>query len=123
MTSYERNLNPSAHAAAAAKAGVADDKAKEPHRTQHGFAGVPGVFFNYEISALKTVHRETRQSLAHFLTSTCAIVGGILTVAGLIDGAIYNGRRNFGKGKDNGAGRYGSHADGLGFAAANGKFL
>ena len=114
VTSYERDLNPGTNAANAAHGG----KPSEPHQTQHGFAGVPGVFFNYEISALKTVHQETRSSLAHFLTSTCAIVGGILTVAGIVDGVIYNGRRHLG-GKKGGY----SNGEGLGYAAASGKFL
>lgn len=43
---------------------------------------------NYEISPLMVIHREERQSFAHFLTSTCAIVGGVLTVASLIDGFV-----------------------------------
>ncbi|KAI0087916.1 Sec1-like protein [Irpex rosettiformis] len=55
----------------------------------HGMTGIPGAFFNYEISPILIVHQETRQSFAHFLTSTCAIVGGILTVASLIDGALF----------------------------------
>lgn len=36
-------------------------------------------FPSYEISPLMVIHREERQSFAHFLTSTCAIVGGVLT--------------------------------------------
>lgn len=48
------------------------------------------------------IHRETRQSLAHFLTSTCAIVGGVLTVAGLIDSLVYNGRNKLAAGKEGG---------------------
>lgn len=55
--------------------------------------GVPGVFFNYEISPLRVVQSETRMSLWHFLSNLCAIVGGILTLAGLLDGMIYRGRR------------------------------
>ncbi|KAI0753897.1 Sec1-like protein [Irpex lacteus] len=47
------------------------------------------AFFNYEISPILIVHQETRQSFAHFLTSTCAIVGGVLTVASLIDSALF----------------------------------
>lgn len=43
------------------------------------------LFFNYEISPLMVIHKETRQSLAHFLTSTCAIVGGVLTIASLVE--------------------------------------
>jgi len=32
----------------------------------HGAAGMPGVFFSYEISPILVAHRETRQSFAHF---------------------------------------------------------
>ncbi|TRM64039.1 endoplasmic reticulum vesicle transporter-domain-containing protein [Schizophyllum amplum] len=56
---------------------------------QHGVTGLPGAFFNYEISPIQLVHSETRQSFAHFVTSTCAIVGGVLTVAALIDGMVF----------------------------------
>ncbi|KAF8807133.1 Sec1-like protein [Phlegmacium glaucopus] len=56
---------------------------------QHGITGLPGVFFNFEISPILVVHAETRQSFAHFLTSTCAIVGGVLTVASLLDGILF----------------------------------
>lgn len=35
----------------------------------HGASGVPGVFFNYDISPVLVVLSETRQSFAHFLTS------------------------------------------------------
>lgn len=48
------------------------------------------------------IHRETRQSLAHFLTSTCAIVGGVLTVAGLIDSVVYQGRNRLANGAASG---------------------
>ncbi|KAI0074122.1 Sec1-domain-containing protein [Panus rudis PR-1116 ss-1] len=55
----------------------------------HGMTGIPGTFFNFEISPILIVHSETRQSFAHFITSTCAIVGGVLTVASLIDSALF----------------------------------
>ncbi len=62
---------------------------------------------------MKVIHTETRQSFAHFLTSwvlprfsspaaatnhsathsTCAIVGGVLTIAGLVDSAIFQSRK------------------------------
>ncbi|KAG0701390.1 Sec1-like protein [Suillus ampliporus] len=57
--------------------------------TQHGVAGSPGAYFNFEISPILVVHSETRQSFAHFLTSTCAIVGGVLTVAALLDSILF----------------------------------
>jgi hypothetical protein len=46
------------------------------------------VFYSYEISPLVVMHREERQSLAHFLTSTLAVIGGVLTVAGLVDSFV-----------------------------------
>lgn len=109
-------------------------KDAQGHQTTHGYAGVPGrssfsqflalgaaadpfslaVFFNYEISPLMVIHREERQSFAHFLTSTCAIVGGILTMASLIDSFVYAGRNRL---------KQGGVKQGLGMAAAQGKFL
>ncbi|KAL5524558.1 hypothetical protein ACEPAF_9698 [Sanghuangporus sanghuang] len=58
---------------------------KDGVHVSHTNAGMPGVFINYEISPLLVVHSETRQSFAHFLTSTCAIVGGVLTIATIVD--------------------------------------
>ncbi|KAF9067147.1 endoplasmic reticulum vesicle transporter-domain-containing protein [Rhodocollybia butyracea] len=58
-------------------------------RMQHDMYGTPGVFFNFEISPILVVHTDTRQSLAHFMTSTCAIVGGVLTVAQLFDSVVF----------------------------------
>lgn len=65
---------------------------------QHGVQGLPGAFFNFEISPILVVHAETRQSFAHFLTSTCAIVGGVLTVTSLLDGALFAATRSLKKG-------------------------
>ncbi|KAH7885289.1 Sec1-like protein [Phlebopus sp. FC_14] len=66
--------------------------------TQHGASGAPGAFFNFEISPILVVHSETRQSFAHFLTSTCAIVGGVLTVAALLDSVLFATGRKLKKG-------------------------
>ncbi|KAF8645112.1 hypothetical protein AX16_007941 [Volvariella volvacea WC 439] len=77
-TSFERDLNE----------GSRGDTPEGIH-IQHGVAGIPGAFFNYEISPIRVVHTDTRQSFAHFLTSTCAIVGGVLTVASLIDSILF----------------------------------
>lgn len=54
-----------------------------------GESGLPGVFFMYELSPILVQLTETRRSFAHFLTSLCAIIGGVFTVAGMIDGVIY----------------------------------
>ncbi|TNN13580.1 Endoplasmic reticulum-Golgi intermediate compartment protein [Schistosoma japonicum] len=51
--------------------------------------GLPGVFFNYEIAPLLVKITEERKSFVHFLTNTCAIIGGVFTVASLLDAFIY----------------------------------
>lgn len=76
-THFERDLSK----------GVAENQAGM--HVMHGMTGVPGVFFNFEISPILVIHQETRQSFAHFLTSTCAVVGGVLTVASLIDSVAF----------------------------------
>lgn len=47
--------------------------------------GLPGVFFFYELSPIMVKFTETRKSLPHFLTQLCAILGGVFTVAGMLD--------------------------------------
>lgn len=56
--------------------------------------GLPGLFVNYDISPMLIIYKETQQSFTHFLTGVCAIVGGIFTVAGMIDGIIYRAERS-----------------------------
>jgi len=87
VTHFERDLT---------KGGSEEDK--QGVQTQHGYSGAPGAFFNFEISPILVVHSETRQSFAHFLTSTCAIVGGVLTVAALLDSVIFAAGRKLKKG-------------------------
>eukprot|EP00108_Taenia_solium_P002875 TsM_000376500 transcript=TsM_000376500 gene=TsM_000376500 len=54
-----------------------------------GSEGIPGVFFNYQISPLLVKLAKERRSFLHFLTNTCAIVGGVYTVASLLDAFVY----------------------------------
>jgi hypothetical protein len=42
-------------------------------------------------------YSETKQSFAYFLTGICAVVGGVFTVAGIIDAVIYNAKRTLEK--------------------------
>ncbi|WFD28178.1 ER-derived vesicles protein erv46 [Malassezia nana] len=73
--------------------------------------GVPGVFFNYEISPLRVVQTEWRHSFWHLLSNLCALIGGIVTIAGLVDGLIYRSRRQW-SGQT-----YNDDVDGLGMDA------
>ncbi|KAJ9552010.1 hypothetical protein OSB04_016055 [Centaurea solstitialis] len=58
-----------------------------------GQRALPGVFFFYDLSAIKVTFTETHTSFLHFLTNLCAIVGGIFTVAGIVDSFIYHGQK------------------------------
>ena len=59
--------------------------------------GLPGVFFMYDVSPMIVRLSEDSKSFAHFLVGVCAIVGGVYTVAGIIDSFIYTGMRSLGK--------------------------
>jgi endoplasmic reticulum-Golgi intermediate compartment protein 3 len=47
--------------------------------------GLPGIFFYYDISPIRVRIDEQSSSFSTFLTSLCAIVGGVFTVMGLLD--------------------------------------
>lgn len=70
-----------------------------------------------EISPMQVIHREYRQSFAHFATSTCAIIGGVLTIAGLIDSAVYGARNRIRIGTGSATG----HQDGYESHSRSGK--
>jgi len=52
---------------------------------------LPGMFVSYELSPMMVRYSEKNRSFLHFLTSVCAIIGGIFTVAGILDAFIYRG--------------------------------
>ncbi|VDM99564.1 unnamed protein product [Thelazia callipaeda] len=58
-----------------------------------GASGLPGFFVQYEFSPLMVKYEEKQQKLSQFLVSLCAIIGGIFTVASLIDSLIYRSGR------------------------------
>mmetsp|Transcript_57518 Transcript_57518/g.135342 ORF Transcript_57518/g.135342 Transcript_57518/m.135342 type:complete len:416 (-) Transcript_57518:75-1322(-) len=58
-----------------------------------GMRGLPGVFFFYDLSPIMVRFTEQRKSFLHFLVQLCAIVGGVFTVAGILDGLIYNSQK------------------------------
>jgi hypothetical protein len=62
---------------------VTNIKAREGH-------GLPGVFIFYEMSPIKVIMSEERKSFLHFITQLCAIIGGVFTVAGLVDRILYS---------------------------------
>jgi len=54
-----------------------------------GSGGVPGLFFMYELSPIIVDFKASSISFLHFLTNLCAIIGGVYTVASLVDSFVY----------------------------------
>ena len=59
-----------------------------------GKQGLPGLFFMYDLSPMMVIIREERKSFLHFIVNLCAIVGGIYTVASLLDSMIYHSMKS-----------------------------
>lgn len=59
----------------------------------HSLPTPPGqmsaVYFQYQISPITVAYSYERSSFTHFLTYTCAIIGGVFTVAGLVSRSIH----------------------------------
>lgn len=51
--------------------------------------GLPGVFFMYDFSPLMVTVKEVRPSFGSYLTTLCAIIGGLFTVTGMIESFLY----------------------------------
>ena len=66
--------------------------------------GLPGVFFFYEVSALHVQLEEYREGWIRFLTSVCAIVGGVFTVGGMLDRFVHSKMSAIGVGAGGGGG-------------------
>ena len=61
----------------------------ELFRTTSELDKLPAVYFHYELSPIMAKRTETRKSYSSFLTSLCAVVGGVFTVAGMVDSALH----------------------------------
>lgn len=57
-------------------------------------AEFPSLFFHFDISPMIIIHREFKKSFASFLTSVCAIIGGVYTIAAIVDSIIFHAERN-----------------------------
>lgn len=57
--------------------------------------GHPTLNFTYDMSPLSYTITGKYEPTADFLTSTCAIIGGVFTVIGLFDNVIYHSATNF----------------------------
>jgi endoplasmic reticulum-Golgi intermediate compartment protein 3 len=60
------------------------------HVTPGSGRGLPGVFFFYQVSPLHVEIEEYRRGWIQFFTSVCAVVGGVVTVMGMLDQYVYS---------------------------------
>mmetsp|Transcript_10192 Transcript_10192/g.11739 ORF Transcript_10192/g.11739 Transcript_10192/m.11739 type:complete len:472 (+) Transcript_10192:157-1572(+) len=58
--------------------------------TYHANTKLPVIRFHYDISPMNVVITESYKPLYQFVTSMFAIIGGVFTVFGLMDGVVYN---------------------------------
>lgn len=61
----------------------------ELFRTTQDIDKLPAVYFHYELSPIMAKVIESRKSYTSFLTSLCAVVGGVFTVAGMVDSMLH----------------------------------
>lgn len=50
---------------------------------------MPSLYMRYDFSPVTVRYTETREKFSHFLVQICAVVGGIFTVAGLVDSLLH----------------------------------
>ena len=50
---------------------------------------IPMAKFSYQLSPMQVVVKEEKKAFYHFITTVCAIVGGVFTIAGILDSAVY----------------------------------
>ncbi|XP_020964604.1 protein disulfide-isomerase 5-4 isoform X2 [Arachis ipaensis] len=51
---------------------------------------IPVAKFHLELSPMQVLVTENPKSFSHFITNVCAIIGGIFTVAGILDSILHN---------------------------------
>ncbi|GAB2277841.1 Protein disulfide-isomerase 5-4 [Dionaea muscipula] len=54
---------------------------------------IPAAKFHFELSPMQVLVKENSKSFAHFITNVCAIIGGVFTVAGILDSILHNTMR------------------------------
>nr|GFB62275.1 protein disulfide isomerase-like 5-4 [Tanacetum cinerariifolium] len=51
---------------------------------------IPAAKFHLHFSPMQVLITETAKPFSHFITNLCAIIGGVFTVAGILDSILYN---------------------------------
>ncbi|KAL3639938.1 Protein disulfide-isomerase 5-4 [Castilleja foliolosa] len=51
---------------------------------------IPVAKFHFELSPMQVLITQNSKSFWHFITNVCAIIGGVFTVAGIVDSILHN---------------------------------
>ncbi len=51
------------------------------------------MVFRYDLSPVSVKFKERKESVFRFLVQVCAIIGGVFTLAGMVDAVLYRGIR------------------------------
>lgn len=54
-----------------------------------GSHGVPGLYFKYDMSALKVIVKQDRENFVHFLVRISSVVAGIIVISGYLNSLIH----------------------------------
>eukprot|EP00928_Gymnodinium_smaydae_P063182 TRINITY_DN46849_c0_g1_i1.p1 TRINITY_DN46849_c0_g1~~TRINITY_DN46849_c0_g1_i1.p1 ORF type:complete len:348 (+),score=68.75 TRINITY_DN46849_c0_g1_i1:183-1226(+) len=50
---------------------------------------MPSLYIRYDFSPVTVRYREKQESTSHFLVQICAVIGGVFTVAGIVDAFVH----------------------------------
>lgn len=65
---------------------ISNYESTSDHEKTHGDSI---LMFNFEFSPITENISQNRQSIVDFILSICAIIGGVYTIAGIVDSMIY----------------------------------
>lgn len=63
------------------------------HSHTYSSDSIPSAKFSYYMSPIQIVVKEQLREVYKFVTSLCAIIGGVFTVAGILDSIVHQGVR------------------------------
>lgn len=70
-------------------AGTYDAYEYTAHSHSYLSDSIPTAKFSFDISPIQILVIEVGRKWYHFLTTSCAIIGGVFTVAGILDSLLY----------------------------------
>lgn len=53
-----------------------------------GSHGNPGIYFKYDVSALKVVIKEDRENVGSFAIRLCSVIAGIVVICGFVNSIV-----------------------------------